>query len=60
MSRRLLPLLLVFASFSALGDDAALFSLYKTGVAPIIQGTCIGCHASGGAARSTRDRKSVV
>jgi hypothetical protein len=54
MSRRLLPLLLVFASLSALGDDAALFSLYKTGVAPIIQGTCIGCHASGGAARSTR------
>ena len=54
MSRRLLPLLLVFTSLSALGNEAALFSLYKTRVAPIIQGTCIGCHASSGSANSTR------
>ena len=50
MSRRLLPLLLFFTTLSAFGDDAALFTLYKTRVAPIIQGTCIGCHVSGGAA----------
>ena len=54
MSRRLLPLLLFFTTLSAFGDDAALFTLYKTRVAPIIQGTCIGCHVSGGAAGSTR------
>ena len=54
MSRRLLPLLLFFTTLSAFGDDAALFTLYKTRVAPIIQGTCIGCHVSGGAASSTR------
>ena len=54
MSRRLLPLLLLFTTLSAFGDDAALFTLYKTRVAPIIQGTCIGCHVSGGAAGSTR------
>ncbi|MDB2707123.1 thrombospondin type 3 repeat-containing protein [Pseudomonadales bacterium] len=54
MSRRLLPLLLLFTTLSAFGDDAALFTLYKTRVAPIIQGTCIGCHVSGGRAGSTR------
>ena len=54
MSRRLLPLLLFFTTLSTFGDDAALFTLYKTRVAPIIQGTCIGCHVSGGAASSTR------
>ncbi|MDC1102170.1 thrombospondin type 3 repeat-containing protein [Pseudomonadales bacterium] len=54
MSRRLLPLLFFFTTLSAFGDDAALFTLYKTRVAPIIQGTCIGCHVSGGAAGSTR------
>ncbi len=54
MSRRLLPLLLFFTTLSAFGDDAALFTLYKNRVAPIIQGTCIGCHVSGGAAGSTR------
>ena len=54
MSRRLLPLLFFFTTLSAFGDDAALFTLYKTRVAPIIQGTCIGCHVSGGAASSTR------
>ena len=53
MSRRLLPLLLFFTTLSAFGDDAALFTLYKTRVAPIIQGTCIGCHVSGGRASST-------
>ena len=53
MSRRLLPLLLFFTTLSAFGDDAALFTLYKTRVAPIIQGTCIGCHVSRGAASST-------
>ena len=54
MSRRLLPLLLFFTTLSAFGDDAALFTLYKTRVAPIIQGACIGCHVNGGAASSTR------
>ncbi|MDC1328401.1 thrombospondin type 3 repeat-containing protein [Pseudomonadales bacterium] len=54
MSRRLLPLLLFFTTLSAFGDDAALFTLYKNRVAPIIQGTCIGCHVSGGRASSTR------
>ena len=54
MSRRLLPLLLFVTTLSAAGDDAALFTLYKNRVAPIIQGTCIGCHASGGTASSTR------
>ena len=54
MSRRLLPLLLLFTTLSAFGDDAALFTLYKTRVAPIIQGSCIGCHVSGGRASSTR------
>ena len=54
MSRRLLSLLLFFTPLSAIGDDAALFTLYKTRVAPIIQGACIGCHVSGGAAGSTR------
>jgi hypothetical protein len=54
MSRRLLPLLLFFTTLSAVGDDAALFTLYKNRVAPIIQGSCIGCHVSGGSAGSTR------
>ncbi|MDB4034796.1 thrombospondin type 3 repeat-containing protein [Pseudomonadales bacterium] len=54
MSRRLLSLLLFFTPLSAIGDDAALFTLYKTRVAPIIQGACIGCHVNGGAASSTR------
>lgn len=54
MSRRLLPLLFFFTTFSAGADDAALFTLYQSRVAPIIQGTCIGCHVSGGAASSTR------
>ena len=47
MSRRLLPLLFFFTTLSAVGDDAALFTLYKNRVAPIIQGSCIGCHVSG-------------
>ncbi len=54
MSRRLLPLLFFFTTLSAVGDDAALFTLYKNRVAPIIQGSCIGCHVSGGRASSTR------
>ncbi len=54
MSRRLLPLLFLFTTLSAVGDDAALFTLYKNRVAPIIQGSCIGCHVSGGRASSTR------
>ena len=54
MSRRLLTLLFFFTTLSAVGDDAALFTLYKNRVAPIIQGSCIGCHVSGGRASSTR------
>ena len=54
MTTRLVPALLCFIALSAHSDDAALFAIYQTRVAPVIQGVCIGCHVNGGAASSTR------